>query len=110
MGAGALAGVGQGVGQLGQMAMQGAIAKQQLDQNNKWLEASIFRKAAHDALTNQTEGYSEYMQRKAAADATMKAVDQAPLTPTDRPISQVARMLPEEPTQLGSAALLAKRF
>lgn len=110
MGAGTLAGIGQGVAQLGQMAMQGAIAKNKIDQNNKWLEANIFKKAASSALNNQTEGYQTYLQQKAQVDAAMQAVADAPMQPQAREISQVARMLPDEPTQMGSAALLAKRF
>lgn len=107
--AGALAGVGQGVGQLGQMAMQGALAKRQLDQNSKWIEAGMFRKVVPRILgSNLLDDYSVYGQQM--ADPAAQPGAPAPMQAPGRPITQVARMLPDDPAQMGSAALLAKRF
>lgn len=108
-GAGALAGLGEGMGKMGQTILQATLGNEQLKQNNKWLEANLFRKAAPTILGDMLDAYSAYDQQPTATPA---APSGSPATAPmgDKPVSQVARMLPNEPTQMGSAAILAKRF
>lgn len=111
-GAGALAGLGEGMGKMGQTILQATLGNEQLKQNNKWLEADMFRKITPNILGDASyeSGLNAYLQQKASADATMNSIQNNPLKPVAQDVNQVSRMLPEEPTQMGSAALLAKRF
>lgn len=105
--AGALAGLGEGMGKMGQTILQATLGNEQLKQNNKWVEANMFRKAAPTILGSMLDAYSTYGQQAGAAPA---AQPQGMPQPGQQGLTQVARMLPDEPAQIGSAALLAKRF